>query len=53
VGVATYRKIFLKTARKSKQLDIRQCCSICGKKLKFHRTTDNPLACWECMTINE
>ena len=53
MGVATYTKTFLKTARKSKQLDIRQCCSICGKKLKFHRTTDNPLACWECMAINE
>jgi hypothetical protein len=53
VGVATYTKIFLKTARKSKQLDIRQRCSICGKKLNFHRTTDNLLACWECMTINE
>ena len=49
--IATYTKIFLKTARKSKQLDIRQCCSIGGKKLTFHRTTDNPLACWECMAI--
>ncbi len=53
MAVATFTKIFLKRVNK-KQVDTRrQDCSICGKKLKFNRTTDNPLACWECMIINE
>jgi hypothetical protein len=33
-------------------LDSTSCCSICGKKLKFSRTSENPLACWQCMVVN-
>jgi hypothetical protein len=37
VAVATYTKIFFLKAtkkKKKKQMDIRNCCSLCGKKLK-------------------
>jgi hypothetical protein len=27
-------------------------CSICGKKLKFDKISDNSLTCWYCMIIN-
>jgi ribosomal protein L37AE/L43A len=27
-------------------------CSMCGKKLKFARTSENPLSCWQCMIVN-
>ena len=53
MAVATYTEIFLKRVKK-KQVDTRrQSCSICGKEVKFHRTTDDPLACWQCMIVNE
>jgi hypothetical protein len=54
VVVATYTKILLKTIKK-KQLEIRPCCSICGKKIKFTisiTTSQFPLSCWQCMIIN-
>lgn len=54
MAVVTYRKILWR-ATKKKQLDIRHCCSICGKKLKFTSsitTSQFPLSCWQCMIIN-
>ncbi len=53
MAVATYTKIFLKTTKKKKRLDIRHCyCSKCGKKLKFVKRSENPLTCWQCMMLN-
>lgn len=54
MAVVTLTKILLGTTKK-KQLDIRRCCSICGKKLKFTSsitTSQFPLSCWQCMIIN-
>ena len=51
MAVATYTKLFLMTPKK-KQLDIKHRCSICGKKLDFSRTNENPLTCWQCMIVN-
>jgi hypothetical protein len=46
---ATDSKLLLKT---KKQLSIIARCSICGKKLKFARTSQNSLTCWQCMIVN-
>ena len=45
----------LEEDNKKKRLDMRHCCcSMCDKSLekKFKRTSENPLACWECMIVN-
>jgi hypothetical protein len=33
-------------------LGTRHRCSICGKKLTFDRTSENPLAWWKCMIVD-
>ncbi|MGH9927402.1 MAG: hypothetical protein ACRD5B_18700 [Nitrososphaeraceae archaeon] len=50
VAAAKNNKILLKK-NKEKQQDTDRC-SICGKKLRFARTSENPLSCWQCMIIN-
>jgi uncharacterized FlgJ-related protein len=43
-------KIFMnKSNEKHENIDR---CSICGKKLKFTRITENLLSCWLCMMPN-
>src|SRR5215204_5139793 len=45
--------VVLLLTTKKKQFDRRhECCSICGKKLKFDRVSDDPLTCWNCMIVN-
>jgi hypothetical protein len=42
----------LKNKEKKKQHIVGCCCSICGKKLKFARTSKYALTCWQCMIVN-
>jgi hypothetical protein len=47
---AAGRKALLKN---NNQQDItRRYCNICGKRLKFAGTSENPLSCWQCMIVN-
>jgi hypothetical protein len=53
-AAAANSKILLlkKNNEKQRHIVVGCYCSICGKKLKFARTTENPLSCWQCMIIN-
>ena len=51
-AAAANSKIFLSIKKQKRQIARHCCCSICGKKLKFARTSENPLIFWQCMIVN-
>ncbi len=49
MAATTDSKILLRRTRRKKQKQrstLSCCCSICSKKLKFAKRTENPLSCW-------
>jgi hypothetical protein len=51
MAAAANSKILLKKNKEQRSTTSCRYCSICGKKLKFARTSENPLACWQCMIV--
>jgi ribosomal protein L37AE/L43A len=52
MAAAANSEILLKKKNNNEKQPHKDRCSICGKKLKFARTTENLLSCWQCMIVN-
>src|SRR5215213_4606015 len=50
-SIILQKMALLKNYNKQQNITCRYCY-ICGKKLKFAGTNENPLSCWQCMIVN-